>query len=165
MYQKLYRPIKKILMIKIDVFVKDKNWKNYISNPNKYLNKLAKKIRLNLISKSKFVNFSIRLTGNKEIRFFNKKFRKKNKITDVLSFPYYPAQETRSRLKLNKSIYLGDIIINLYKIDKRKSKFRKEFNKLLVHGLVHLLGHKHYKNIDFYKMIKVENKILKQLEC
>jgi len=164
LYQKLYRPIKKILMIKIDVFVKDKNWKNYISNPNKYLNKLAKKIRLNLISKSKFVNFSIRLTGNKEIRFFNKKFRKKNKITDVLSFPYYPAQETRSRLKLNKSIYLGDIIINLYKIDKRKNKFKKEFNKLWVHGLVHLLGHKHYKDKDFSKMIKVENKIIKQLK-
>ena len=69
----------------------------------------------------------------------------KNKTTDVLSFPYYEAKETRTRLKLNKNTYLGDIIINLYKIDKRKSKFRKEFNKLWVHGLVHLLGHKHYK--------------------
>ena len=152
-------------MIKIDVFIKDKNWKKYISNPNKYLNKLAKKINLNFITKSKSINFSIRLTGNKEIRVFNKKFRKKNKTTDVLSFPYYETKETRTRLKLNKNTYLGDIIINLYKIDKRKSKFRKEFNKLLVHGLVHLLGHKHYKNIDFYKMIKIENKILKQLEC
>ena len=36
-------------MIKIDVFIKDKNWKKYISNPNKYLNKLAKKINLNFI--------------------------------------------------------------------------------------------------------------------
>ena len=120
---------------------------------------------MNFITKSKSINFSIRLTGNKEIKVFNKKFRKKNKTTDVLSFPYYETKETRTRLKLNKNTYLGDIIINLYKIDKRKSKFRKEFNKLLVHGLVHLLGHKHYKNIDFYKMIKVENKILKQLEC
>ena len=152
-------------MIKIDVFIKDKNWKKYISNPNKYLNKLAKKINLNFITKSKSINFSVRLTGNKEIRVFNKKFRKKNKTTDVLSFPYYETKEIRTRLKLNKNTYLGDIIINLYKIDKRKNKFRKEFNKLLVHGLVHLLGHKHYKNIDFYKMIKVENKILKQLEC
>ena len=152
-------------MIKIDVFVKDKNWKNYILNPNKYFNKLAKKINLNFITKSKSINFSIRLTGNKEIRVLNEKFRKKNKVTDVLSFPYYEAKETRTRLKLNKNTYLGDIIINLYKIDKRKNKFTKEFNKLWVHGLVHLLGHKHYKNIDFYKMIKIENKILKQLEC
>lgn len=152
-------------MIKIDVFVKDKNWKNYISNPNKYFNKLAKKINLNFITKSKSINFSIRLTGNKEIRVLNEKFRKKNKATDVLSFPYYEAKETRTRLKLNKNTYLGDIIINLYKIDKRKNKFTKEFNKLWVHGLVHLLGHKHYKNEDFYKMIKIEKKIIKQLKC
>jgi len=152
-------------MIKIDVFVKDKNWKNYISNPNKYFNKLAKKINLNFITKSKSINFSIKLTGNKEIRVLNEKFRKKNKATDVLSFPYYEAKEIRTRLKLNKNTYLGDIIINLYKIDKRKNKFRKEFNKLWVHGLVHLLGHKHYKNEDFYKMIKIEKKIIKQLKC
>ena len=82
-------------MIKIDVFIKDKNWKKYISNPNKYLNKLAKKINLNIFSKSKSVNFSIRLTGNKEIKNLNKKFRKKNKTTDVLSFPYYNPNETK----------------------------------------------------------------------
>ena len=152
-------------MIKIDVFIKDENWKKHISNPNKYLNKLAKKINLNFITKSKSINFSIRLTGNKEIRVLNEKFRKKNKATDVLSFPYYEAKETRTRLKLNKNTYLGDIIINLYKIDKRKNKFTKEFNKLWVHGLVHLLGHKHYKNEDFYKMIKIEKKIIKQLKC
>ena len=64
-------------MIKIDVFVKDKNWKNYISNPKAYLNKLAKRINLNFISRSKLINFSIRLTGNKEVQILNKKFRKK----------------------------------------------------------------------------------------
>ena len=152
-------------MIKIDVFIKDKNWKKYISNPNKYLNKLAKKINLNIFSKSKSVNFSIRLTGNKEIRNLNKKFRKKNKTTDVLSFPYYDPNEIRIKLKLNKTIYLGDIVINLYKIDKRKIKFESEFNKLWVHGLVHLLGHKHHKNKDFFEMRKIENKIIKQLKC
>ena len=51
-------------MIKIDVFIKDENWKKHISNPNKYLNKLAKKINLNFITKSKSINFSIRLAGN-----------------------------------------------------------------------------------------------------
>ena len=152
-------------MIKIDVFIKDKNWKKYISNPNKYLNKLAKKINLNIFSKSKSINFSIRLTGNNEIRNLNKKFRKKNKTTDVLSFPYYDPNETRIKLKLNKTIYLGDIVINLYKIDKRKIKFESEFNKLWVHGLVHLLGYKHYKNKDFFEMMKIENKIIKQLKC
>ncbi len=151
-------------MIKIDVFVKDKNWKNYISNPNKYFNKQAKKINLNFLLKAKYINFSILLAGNKEIKTFNKKFRKKNKITDVLSFPYSTPSEIRVKKKNNRKVYLGDIILNLYKIDKRKNKFKNEFNKLWVHGLVHLLGYKHYKNIDFFKMRKIEDKIIKQLK-
>ena len=67
-------------MIKIDVFIKDKNWKKHISNPNKYLNKLAKKINLNFITKSKSINFSIRLAGNKEIRILIKNLEKKIKL-------------------------------------------------------------------------------------
>ena len=83
----------------------------------------------------------------------------------MLSFPYYDSKKIRIKLKLNKNIYLGDIVINLYKIDKRKIKFESEFNKLWVHGLVHLLGYKQYKKKDFFKMKKIENKIIKQLKC
>ena len=93
-------------MIKIDVFVKDKNWKNYISNPNKYFNKQAKKINLNFLLKAKYINFSILLAGNKEIKTFNKKFRKKNKITDVLSFPYSTPSEIREKKKLIEKFIL-----------------------------------------------------------
>ena len=51
----------------------------------------------------------------------------------------------------NNQVYLGDIIINLYKIrkDKNLSNFKISFNKLWIHGLVHLLGHDHKKNEDF----------------
>ena len=107
-------------MIKIDVFIKDKNWKKYISNPNKYLNKLAKKINLNIFSKSKSVNFSIKLTGNKEIKNLNKKFRKKNKTTDVLSFPYYDPSETRIKLKLNKKFILVILLLIYIKLTEEK---------------------------------------------
>ena len=76
-------------MIKIDVFIKNKNWKKKISNPHKYLNRKVKYIE-NSISflRNKDINFSILLAGNKEIKLLNKKFRKKSKSTDVLSFPY-----------------------------------------------------------------------------
>ena len=56
------------------------------------------------------------LSNNKEIKFLNKKFRKKNKGTDVLSFPFYTKQELKKKLRKEKEIYLGDIIINLNKI-------------------------------------------------
>ena len=166
MCQKLFKHIKKILMIKIDVFVRDKNWKRYISNPEKYLNKKVKLINLKKgFIKSKNINFSILLTGNKEIKFLNNKFRKKNKITDVLSFPYHSPNDAKKNLKNKKHIYLGDIALNFYKINRVKKDFKKEFNKLWIHGFLHLLGYKHYKNRDFYKMKKLEDEIFKQIRC
>ena len=133
-------------MIKIEVLIKDKNWKKYLSNPNRYLNTQAKKINLKKYFKSKLINISILLTGNNDIRLLNKKFRKKNKTTDVLSFPSYDQNTIRTELKSQKNLYLGDIALNLYKIDRGKNKFKSEFDKLWVHGLVHLMGYKHYKN-------------------
>ena len=165
MYLKLYKPIKKILMIKIEVLIKDKNWKKYLSNPNRYLNSQAKKINLKKYFRSKLINISILLTGNNDIRLLNKKFRKKNKTTDVLSFPSCDQNTIRAELKSQKNLYLGDIALNLYKIDRGKNKFKNEFDKLWVHGLVHLMGYKHYKNKDFFKMKKIEDKIIKQLKC
>ena len=152
-------------MIKIEVLIKDKNWKKYLSNPNRYLNTQAKKINLKRYFRSKLINISILLTGNNDIKFLNKKFRKKNKTTDVLSFPSYDQNTIRTELKSQKNLYLGDIALNLYKIDRGKNKFKSEFDKLWVHGLVHLMGYKHFKNKDFFKMKKIEDKIIKQLKC
>ncbi len=149
-------------MIKIDVLVQDKNWKKYISNPSKYLKKKIKLIRgLVPINKKKEFSFSILLTGNKKVKFLNNKFRKKNKTTDVLSFPFYNKLEMRKKTRAQKKIYLGDIIINFYKINKKN--FISEFDKLWIHGFLHLLGYKHYKNKDYNKMNKLENKIFKKI--
>ena len=137
-------------MIKIDVLVRDKNWRKYVPNPEKYLNQKLKQINFKKKSINvKKINFTILLTGNKEIKFLNKKFRKKNKTTDVLSFPYYSPNETKNRLKKQDNIYLGDIALNLYKITNLKKNFKKEFNKLWIHGFLHLMGYKHYRNSDF----------------
>ena len=77
-------------MIKADVLVNIKAWKKYISNPNIYLkNKLKKtEAKISLFNKNK-LNFTLLLSGDYEIQKLNKKFRKKNKITDILSFPFH----------------------------------------------------------------------------
>ena len=100
-------------MIKIDVFVQEKKWKKYIVSPQKYLKNKAKKIR-NLIPllKNKKVVFSVLLTGNEGIKNLNRKFRNKNKTTDVLSFPFYQKEELKKNMRKNKDTYLGDIILN-----------------------------------------------------
>ena len=153
-------------MIKIDVFIKDKNWKKHISNPAKYLKDKVKFINSSTLFNKKYINFSILLAGNKEIKMLNNKFRKKNKTTNILSFPFYKRNEIKKKIKNEDRIYLGDIILNFYKIKKkaRKNEFEKEFNKLWIHGLLHLLGYQHDTNKDFYKMRKLENRIFKQTE-
>jgi len=155
-------------MIQVDVLITDKNWKKHISNPNTYLNNKLKKAtkKINLFKKNK-IYFTILLSGNIEIKKLNKKFRKKNKVTDVLSFPFHEKKILNKLLrKNNNSIYLGDIIINLNKIINmsKQNIFSTTFDKIWVHGLVHLFGYRHKLNKDFYIMKKLENKVTSSIK-
>jgi len=68
-------------------------------------------------------------------------------------------------LKKKTKIYLGDIIVNLNKIRrvKKNENFNLVFDKIWIHGLAHLLGHRHKSNTDFSIMNKFENKLLKYI--
>ena len=63
--------------------------------------------------KKKHIFFNIMLSGNKEIKDLNIKFRKKNKATDVLSFPFHTKKDLKKKLKVFREVYLGDIVINI----------------------------------------------------
>ena len=94
------------------------------------------------------------------LKFEKLTFRKKNKSTDVLSFPSYEKKIMRKFLKTNRYIYIGDICINLDKIiGKNIKETRENFNKIWVHGFVHLMGYDHFTDKKFYKMKKIEKKI------
>ncbi|OUW73843.1 MAG: rRNA maturation RNase YbeY [Pelagibacteraceae bacterium TMED216] len=154
-------------MIKVNVFVKNVYWKKHISDPNKYLNKKIRKLsKSETLIKKKNYSFSVMLTGNKDIKYLNNKFRNKNKTTDVLSFPFHEKKELKILLKKNKNFYLGDIIINFFKIKKNKEKknFLKEFNILWIHGLLHLLGYSHKVSKEYLKMSKIEKRYLLRIE-
>ena len=108
-------------MIKINVITSNNNWLNYIKKPNYYLNKKIQKINLKERRlRKKNIFCSLLLSGNKEIKNLNKKFRKKNKVTDVLSFPFHTKKELEKIIKNEKEVYLGDIIINLNKVKRKK---------------------------------------------
>ena len=153
-------------MIKINIISDSLAWRNYLKKPKTYIENCTKKLNKKFRRYNK-VNIicTLLLSEDKEIKKLNKKFRKKNTPTDVLSFPFYKKKELFSKLKNEKEVYLGDIIINLNQI-KNKNKntnFENEFKKLWIHGLVHLLGHDHKKDQDFYKMRKLEIKFLSYL--
>ena len=151
-------------MIKINVIVKDKAWLKYIKNPENYLKNKIKKLQNEKFFGKKKYSFSLKLSNTKEIKYLNKKFRKKNKSTDILSFPNQTKNKLRELTKSNKEIYLGDIIINSKKIiNSSINLFKKQFNILWIHGLVHLFGYDHKKDNSFKKMNLIEKKFLKKL--
>tara|TARA_Y100000816_G_scaffold245696_1_gene193752 strand:+ start:2008 stop:2454 length:447 start_codon:yes stop_codon:yes gene_type:complete len=141
-------------MIKANVISGNLNWTNFIKNPNDYLNK-----RLKILSKAPFFKtknheFSVLLTNDKKMKNLNFKFRKKNKTTDVLSFPI--------KIKNKSNLYVGDIAIS-YEIVKKRSKetnFFLEFDKMWIHGYLHLIGYDHKRLNDFNKMLRKEKLIL-----
>ena len=153
-------------MIKINIFYNNKDRENvyrgsssYIKKNITFLNKKFKKYQ------NRIIYFNLMLSGDNQIRKLNKMFRNKNKTTDVLSFPFYAKKELQMKLKKEREIFLGDIIVNLNKIKNKENKtnFRFELNKLWIHGLVHLFGHKHKKAGDYYKMNKIEKQFFSYL--
>ena len=150
-------------MINADVVVENKLWNKKIKDPNNYIKKKIKKIlKFNSLKKRHF-SLTILLTSNSKMKYLNKKFRNKNKTTDVLSFPNLGTADFKK--KTNTEIYLGDIALS-YEIINRRSKgsnFDLEFDKMWIHGYLHLLGYDHKKFRDYKVMKRIEDKILKIL--
>ena len=151
-------------MIKVNVKINNKSWNKKIKSPKGYFNQKLKKIS-NIINffKDKNVTFTILLTNSLNIKKLNKEFRKKNKSTDVLSFPSFSWENLK--LIKKKDIYIGDIAAAYEVIYSRSKKrnFLDEFDKVWIHGLLHLIGYDHIKNKDYYKMIKIEKRILNSI--
>ena len=150
-------------MINADVVVENKLWNKKIKSPSEYIKKKIKKVfKFNSLKRKRF-SLTILLTDNSKMKYLNKKFRNKNKITDVLSFPNLEPADLKK--KTNTKIYLGDIALS-YEIINRRSKnsnFNLEFDKMWIHGYLHLLGYDHKKVKDYKVMKKIEEKIIKIL--
>ena len=146
-------------MISIDVVSENNLWSKKIKNKDVFFNTLVKLFPKKYRFIGKKINLSILLSDNKNIKKLNKRFRNKNKPTDVLSFPF------EEKLNLKKNTYLGDIVISYEFMNKPKSlsnlDFKNKVTKIFIHGYLHLLGHDHIKLKDFKKMNQEEEKIYK----
>jgi probable rRNA maturation factor len=149
-------------MININVFSEEKAWSKQLKKKELFFNKICKAFPKKYKFLNKKISLTVLLSNNKKIKELNKQFRNKNKSTDILSFPAHKKQKLLNKIYKENEIYLGDVIINLDKIKSKNNpiKFKEEFNKLWIHGLVHLFGHKHKTDKDFYIMNKIEKKFL-----
>jgi len=151
-------------MIKVNVEINSKSWHKKIRNPKKYLGKKLKKIsKIVKFFKGKNIAFTILLTNSLNMKKLNKKFRNLNKPTDVLSFPFLSSNNFK--FTKQKKFYIGDVATCYEIINSRskKNNFLLEFDKAWVHGLLHLIGYNHIKNRDYFKMNKIEKRIINSI--
>ena len=149
-------------MISIDVVSESSLWSKKIKRPYFFFNSLVQFFPKKYRFIKKKVSLTILLSNNKNIKKLNKKFRNKNKSTDILSFP------SEKKINLKKSPYIGDIVVSYEFINKPKGlstlEFKNKIAKIFIHGFLHLLGYDHIKLKDFKKMLIEEEKIYQTIE-
>ena len=111
-------------------------------------------------------NFSLHIhsVSDHYSKELNKRFFKKNYPTDVLTIPLYKDLASINELDKNNNEILGDLFLNRKLIKKHSKKYAKtlieEYQLVLVHGLLHLIG---YSHDDAKKLSTIENTILKKV--
>ena len=149
-------------MINVDVVSDSNLWSQKLKKKEFFFNSLVKFFPKKYRFIKKKVNLTILLSNNNNIKKLNKKFRNKNKSTDILSFP------SEKKFNIKKSLYLGDIVISFEFMNKPKNlnklEFKKKVIKIFIHGFLHLLGYNHIKLKDFKKMLTEEDKIYQTIK-
>jgi len=144
-------------MIRIEVVIEEKNWLKKIKKIEFFFNSICKYFPKKYQLSNKKSLITLLLSNNNSIKKLNKKFRNKNKPTDILSFPF------ESKIKIKNQLYLGDIIISYNFMNKPKKQsltlFKNKVIKTFIHGFLHLLGFDHIKLKDYKEMLREEKKI------
>ena len=126
------------------------------------------KIILNTLNLSKNTEICITFLDDKAMRKLNETYRGMKRTTDVLSFPQNRPDSTNLNAAIAKDnlkhATLGDIVISI-DTAKRHARFygnslEKEIQKLIVHGILHLLGYDHKTKKDTFTMRKKEKELL-----
>ena len=113
------------------------------------------------------VEISILIVDNNEIKKLNNEYRNIDKETDVLSFPLInPSDIPNFFVDSTSKIYLGDIVLSFDKVISQAIEFghstERELAFLVVHSMLHLLGHDHQNQEDEKEMFFMQEEILKK---
>jgi probable rRNA maturation factor len=157
-------------MITTDILINDKIWKTQNSKIKSFVKNLVSTIipQIKLLENAVEIEVSIVLTNDEEIQNLNKNYRKKDKPTNVLSFPAIDPKnfENGDFLKQN-FLAIGDIILSFDRIKKEAEEQNKTFENhlthLIIHSILHLIGYDHETKKEAKIMEQLEIDLLKKL--
>ena len=128
-------------------FIGNSQLKKFLNNSKGRLKKLSEYFQPLHLNENQ-TSITIKIVSNDEIKSLNKEFRKKNKVTDVLSF--------------SDEIASGDIAIaDSYILNKNNTINSQSFFMLVSHGLLHLFGYSHYDRQSRSNMRFLEHMFMK----
>lgn len=112
-------------------------------------------------------SMSISLVGDRAIRTLNALHRGKDCATDVLSFSLVeaigPGEAMTMRTPPGTERQLGDIVISLDTAQRQASEYGaplvREVERLMIHGVLHLLGHDHGEPKERARMVRAERRL------
>ncbi len=148
-------------MIEINYNVDEVGWKKNFPSFKKYISKTVKEtINIIGIEINKNISVTFFLTSNKKIKELNMKYRKKDKPTNVLSFPM--------QCSYMNYYLLGDIALSnqtlIREATEQKITKYDYLCKMTIHGMLHLLGYDHETDKQFNQMRKFENLIYNNIK-
>lgn len=127
---------------------------------------------------SQNMEVSVSIVSNDEIQRINREQRKKNQVTDVLSFPLLEVEEIRQMKEEGQrnqlfqnpetgEIMLGDIVFSIEKAKEQALQYNhslmREICFLITHSMLHLLGYDHMTEEEDLEMRKKQSTVLKEV--
>ena len=101
---------------------------------------------------------SITLVGDVRMRRLNREYRQADRPTDVLSFPLHDRAQSK---------VLGDVVISVDTAKRQAAGYdaplQRELERLLIHGILHLLGHDHHRRGERQRMEREERRLARAI--
>jgi probable rRNA maturation factor len=121
---------------------------------------------------------SLQFIGPARMKTINKQFRHKDKSTDVLSFPQYEwkkpllaymGRTPKIKRRILNPMPLGDVVISISDAERNAKESKhgldEEICFLMIHGILHLVGHDHMKPLEKKIMFREQKKLMKHFSA
>lgn len=151
--------------LEIDFSIQAPIWNKHIGELESQVHNVIRRTLDTAKFRGRHAEISLVFADDAFIRELNKTYRGKDKPTNVLSFPQYEPKEIPEKIEGNLPfISLGDIVLAYETIEReaqeQEKSFEDHFLHLIVHGLLHLLGHDHEEDDEAEIMENLEIRIL-----
>jgi probable rRNA maturation factor len=106
---------------------------------------------------------SLWLVDDKTMRDLNRRHRGRDKATDVLSFPQHAVLAGAPAAGARPELLLGDVVISVDTARRQAAGYgaplQRECERLLIHGILHLVGHDHVRSAERKRMVAEERRL------